>query len=154
MDVVKIILGISGSLALLAFVWLVIRLIPVLRELRGTAEKFQRMADEEISPLIAQVRELVEETRPKIDDITQKIASMTEDEIRPMTSNVKDITTTVNGIVGTVGDMVSRTHEVVSLYQNKAVIPAIEVISIWDGIRRGASVLFGREDNGGGDQSG
>ena len=54
----------------------------------------------------------------------------------------------------TVSDMVSRTHEVVSLYQDKAVIPAIEMISLWDGIKKGASVLFGRERYGGGDPNG
>ena len=82
----------------------------------------------------------------------QKVESMTEDEIKPLTSNVKEITNTVNeeiakvsGMVDTVGDMVSKTHEVVSLYQDKAVIPAIEAISAWDGIKKGISVFLGRE---------
>ncbi|MFC1719365.1 DUF948 domain-containing protein [Candidatus Poribacteria bacterium] len=142
---------ILGILAVASAV-LVIFLAPALKELRRTLGKIQGMADEEINPLITQVRELVAETRPKIDSITQKIESMTEDEIKPMTNNVKEITATVNeeiakvnGIVDTVGDMVSRTHDVVSLYQDKAVIPAIEMISLWDGIKKGVSVFLGRE---------
>jgi hypothetical protein len=35
--------------------------------------------------------------------------------------------------------------EVVSLYQDKAFIPAIEAISIWDGIKTVISVFLGRE---------
>ena len=142
---------ILGILAVASAV-LVIFLVPVLRELRRTLGKIQGMADEEINPLINQVRELVAETRPKIDSITQKIEAMTEDEIKPMTSNVKEITDTVNneiakvnGIIDTVGDMVSKTHEVVSMYQDKAVVPAIEFISLWDGIKKGVSVFLGRE---------
>jgi uncharacterized protein YoxC len=149
MDVFKIIF--LGILAV-AFAVLVGYLVPALLELRRTIRKIRSMADEEINPLIAQVRELVEETRPKIDSITQKIEAMADEEIKPLTSNVKEITGTVNeevakvsGIVDTVSDMVSRTQEVVSLYQDKAVIPAIEMISLWDGIKKGASVLFRRE---------
>ena len=149
MDVVKLVF--LGILAV-AFAVLVGYLVPVLLELRRTIKKIRGMADEDISPLISQVQELVAETRPKIDSITQKIEAMTEDEIKPLTSNVKEITSTVNeevakvnSIVDTVSDMVSKTHEVVSLYQNKAVIPAIEMVSLWDGIKKGASVLFGRD---------
>jgi len=158
MDVIKIIL--LGILAV-AFAVLVGYLIPVLLELRRTIRKIRSTADEEINPLIAQVRELVEETRPKIDSITRKIEALADEDIKPLTSNVKEITGTVNeevakvnSIVDTVGDMVSRTHEVVSLYQDKAVIPAIEMISLWAGIKKGASVLFRRERYGGGDPNG
>ena len=165
MSMLSIVLGIIniffvGILAI-ASVVLVRKLLPVLGEVQKAIQKVQKLADEEIGPLIAQVRELVEETRPKIDSITQKIETMTDEEIKPLTSNVKEITGTVNeevakisGIVDTVSDMVSRTHEVVSMYQDKAVIPAIEVISLWDGIKKGASVLFGRERYRGGDPSG
>jgi uncharacterized protein YoxC len=144
---------ILGTIAVVSVV-LVKRLAPVLRGLRRTV-------DEEINPFIAQVRGLVEETRPKIDSITQRVEAMADEEIKPLTSNVKEITGNVNeevakvsGIVDTVSDMVSRTHEVVSLYQDKAVIPAIEMISLWDGIKKGASVLFRREKHGGGDPNG
>lgn len=152
MVVIKIILWIFGILALGAFAFLVGWFVPVLLELRRTIRKIRSMADEEINPLIAQVRELVEETRPKIDSIAQKIDALADEEIKPLTSNVKEITGTVNeevakvnGIVDTVSNMVSRTQEVVSLYQDKAVIPGIEMISLWDGIKKGASVLFRRE---------
>ena len=74
---------ILGILAVVSVV-LLIFLIPVLRELRKTIGKMRGMADEEIAPLIAQVRDLVEETRPKIDGITQRIESMTDEEIKPM----------------------------------------------------------------------
>ena len=149
LDVINVV--ILGILAVVSVV-LLIFLIPVLRELQKTIGKIRGMADEEIAPLIAQVRDLVEETRPKIDGITQRIESMTDEELKPMAGNVKEITDTVNkevakidGMVNTVGDMVSKTHEVVSMYQDKAVIPAIEVISLWDGIKTGASVLFGKK---------
>ena len=135
-----------------ASVVLVIFLVPVLRELRRTLGKIQGMADEEINPLITQVRELVAETRPKIDSIVGKIESIAEDEIKPLTGNVREITATVNEeiakvncMMDTVSDMVSRTHDVVSLYQDKAVIPAIEIVSLWDGIKKGTSVLFKKE---------
>ncbi len=139
---------ILGILAV-ASVTLVIFLVPVLKELRKTLGKVQNLADEEINPLLTQVRELVAETRPKLDSLTQKIETLTEDEITPLVGNVNEITATVNeevskvnDIVDTVGDMVSKTHDVVSLYQDKAIIPAIEVISLWDGIKKGVSVLF------------
>lgn len=146
-----------GILAIVA-VTLVRKLLPVLGELQSTIEKIREMADGEIGPLIGQVRELVEETRPKIDSVTQKIEAMADEEIKPLANNMKEITATINeevakvnsivdnvgGMVDTVGDMVSKTHEVVSLYQDKAIIPAIEVISLWDGIKKGASVLFKR----------
>lgn len=151
MDVLNVInVVILGILAVVSVV-LLIFLIPVLRELQKTIGKMRGMADEEIAPLIAQIRELVEETRPKIDGIAQRIESMTDEEIKPMAGNIKEITDTVNKevakidrMVDTVGDMVSKTHEVVSMYQDKAVIPAIEVISLWDGIKKGASVFFGK----------
>ena len=149
LDVINVV--ILGILAVVSVV-LLIFLIPVLRELQKTIGKMRGMADEEIAPLIAQVRDLVEETRPKIDGITQRIEAMTDEEIRPMAGNVKEITDTINeevakvdGMVNTVGDMVSKTHEVVSMYQDKAVIPAIEMISIWNGIRKGVSVFFNKE---------
>ena len=146
LDVINVV--ILGILAVVSVV-LLIFLIPVLRELQKTIGKMRGMADEEIAPLIAQVRDLVEETRPKIDGITQRMESMTDEEIKPMAGNVREITDMVNkevakidGMVNTIGDMVSRTHEVVSMYQDKAVVPAIEVISLWDGIKKGASVFF------------
>lgn len=142
---------ISGILAIVSIALLTF-LILVLREIRKAFGKIQKIADEEIAPLMAQVKGLVEETRPKINCIAQKIESMTDEEIRPMVGNIKGITATVNenvakvdGMVDTVGDMVSKTHEVVSMYQDKAVIPAIEVISIWDGIRKGVSVFFSKK---------
>ena len=85
---------ILGTLAVASAV-LVVFLVPVLRELRKTIGKIRGMADEEINPLITQVRELIEETRPKIDSITQKIEAMADEEIKPLTSNVKEITGTV-----------------------------------------------------------
>jgi len=140
---------------------LTIFLVPVLREVRKTLAKVQEMAEAEINPLLAQVRELVAETRPKIDSITQKIDSMTENEIIPLTNNVKEITATVNkevakidGIVDTVGEMVSKTHEIVSLYQDKAVIPAIEVVSLWDGVKKGAAALLKKKQYEGGNTNG
>jgi len=149
LDVINVV--ILGILAVVSVV-LLIFLIPVLRELQKTIGKMRGMADEEIAPLIAQVRELVADTRPRIDSIAQKIESMTDEEIKPMAGNVKEITATVNeevakidGMVNTVGDMVSKTHEVVSMYQDKAVIPAIEVISLWDGIKKGFLVFFGKK---------
>ena len=83
----------------LASVVLAIFLAPVLRELRKTLGKVQKMADEEINPLMAQVRELVAETRPKIDSIVEKIESMADEEIKPMASNVNEITATVNSVI-------------------------------------------------------
>lgn len=151
---------ILGILAV-ASILIVIFLIPVLRELRKTIEKMRGMADERISPLVGQVQGLIEETRPKIDSIAERIGSMTDEEIKPLAGNVKEITDQVNqqiakvsGMVDTVENMVSRTHEVVSLYQDKAVIPAYEMISVWAGIKKGASVLFKRENQGGGDSNG
>jgi len=142
---------ISGILAIVSIA-LLIFLVLVLREIRKAFGKIQNLADAEIAPLIAQVKGLVEETRPKINCIAQKIESMTDEEIKPMAGNIKQITATVNenvakvdGMMDTVGDMVSKTHEVVSMYQEKAVVPAIEVISIWDGIRKGVSVFFNKE---------
>ena len=155
MGVLNVINVIILAILAVASAVLVIFLAPVLKELRKTTQRLRSMADEEIAPLIAQVRGLVEDTRPKIDSITQKIESMTDEEIRPLTGNVKEITATVNeeiakvdGMVDTVGDMVSRTHEVVSMYQDKAVIPAIEIISIWDGIKKGVSVFFNMRRGG------
>jgi uncharacterized protein YoxC len=151
---------ILGILAV-ASILIVIFLIPVLRELRKTIEKMRGIADERISPLVGQVQGLIEETMPKIDSITQRIESMTDEEIKPLAGNVKEITDQVNqqvakvsDMVDTVGNMVSRTHEVVSLYQDKAVIPAYEIISVWAGIKKGTSVLFKRENQGGGDLNG
>ena len=149
MEVLDYINGIILGILAVTSVALVISLVPVFKELRRTLGKVQKLADEEINPLLTQVRELVAENRPKLDSITQKIESLTEDEIKPLMGNVNEITATVNeevskvnDIVDTVGDMVSKTHEVVSLYQDKAIIPAIEVISLWDGIKKGISVLF------------
>ena len=56
LNVINVIL--LGILAVASAV-LVTFLVPVLRELRKTAGKIQNMADEEIKPLIGQVRELV-----------------------------------------------------------------------------------------------
>lgn len=149
MDALSVINVIILGILAVASAVLVIFLVPVLKELRRTLGKAQKTTDEEINPLLTQVRELVAEARPKIDSITQKIESLTEDEIKPLMGNVNEITATVNeevskvnGIIDTVDDMVSKTHEVVSLYQDKAIIPAIEVISLWDGIKKGISVLF------------
>ncbi len=151
---------ILGILAV-ASILIVIFLIPVLRELRKTVEKMRGIADEKISPLVGQVEGLIAETRPKIDSIAERIGSMTDEEIKPVCGNVREITDQVNqqiakvsGMVDTVENMVSRTHEVVSLYQDKAVIPAYEMISVWAGIKKGASVLFKRENQGGGDPNG
>jgi uncharacterized protein YoxC len=151
---------ILGILAV-ASILIAIFLIPVLRELRKTIEKIQGTVDTKISPLIDRAQSLVEETRPKIDNIAQRIESVADEEIKPLASNMKDITeqfnqqvAKVNDIVDVVVDMVSRTHEVVSLYQDKAVIPAYEIISVWAGIKKGASVLFKRENQGGGDSNG
>lgn len=155
-------LVILGVLAFASII-LVIFVVPLLSGLRKTSKTIQDMADNDISPLIGQVKELIEEMRPKINSITQKIDSLTEDEIKPLTSNVKDITANVNkiaasanenmvkvdamvdAVVDAVDDVVSKTQEVASLYQNKAVIPVIEMISIWDGIKKGFSVFFNRE---------
>ena len=153
MGVLSIVLSIIniffvGILAIAAVV-LVRRIIPVIGELQKAVSKVHEMFDAELTSLLSQVRRLVEETRPKIDSITQKVESMADEEIIPLTSNIKEITATVNeevtkvnGIVDTVSSMVTKTEKVVSLYQEKAVIPAIEMISLWDGIKKGASVLF------------
>lgn len=161
MDVLDIInVVILGILAVASTV-LVIFIVPVLKELKKTLGQVQGMAEKEINPLISQVRELVAEARPKIDSITGIVESIAEDEIKPITQNVNEITATVNkevakvdAIVETVGDMVSKTHEVVSMYQDKAVVPAIEVVSLWDGIKKGVNVFLKKEQNVGGDSDG
>ena len=149
MDVLYVINIVILGLLAVASIVLAIFLVPVLRELRRTVGRIDTMADEEISPLVAQVRELIKETGPKIDSIMQKVDSLTEEQIEPLANNVKEITGTVNTeiakvnvIVDTVGDMVSRTHKVVSLYQDQASMPAIEIISLWHGIKQGATMLF------------
>ncbi len=48
----------------------------------------------------------------------------------------------VNEMVDTVNDIVSKTRDIAAIYQNKAIIPAIEMVSIWAGIKKGASALF------------
>jgi predicted PurR-regulated permease PerM len=150
-DVLIVINLVMLGILAMASIILVLFIAPLISELRKTVKTVQTMADNGITPLIIQVKQLVEETRPKIDNITQKIDSLVEDEVKPLTDNLNEITTKINEdmakvdlMVNTVNDMVSRTHEVVSLYQDKAVIPVIEAVSMWDGIKKGFSVFFKR----------
>ena len=58
LDIINVVL--LGILAVVSVI-LVLFFVPVLRELRKTIGKVRGMADEEIAPLIAQVRDLVEQ---------------------------------------------------------------------------------------------
>jgi hypothetical protein len=49
-------------------------------------------------------------------------------------------------IVDAVDDMAKKTHKVVYLYQQKAVIPTIEIISILGGVKKGICALFRKKE--------
>jgi len=109
--------------------------------------KVNLIVHEDVKPIVDSMRDIA----GKFNDDMVKVNSMFDDA-RETVSKTKEIVlvtvdenmSKVDNMVDAVNDMVSKTHEVVSIYQNEAVIPAIEVISLWSGITKGVSTFFKR----------
>ena len=126
-----------------------------LDSIRNTLRSTENLIDQEVTTLVRDVDQAVKEVNRQlpqilenVSEITASIQEISREEIQPTAHNIQQMTDTVNQnlakldrLVNAVVDFSQQTVNRAGYYRDQLSIPITEILSAWEGFKRGFEVF-------------
>ena len=126
-----------------------------LDSIRDTLKSTESLVDKEVTAVIREVDQSFKEVNKElpqilknVNGITASLQEISEVEIQPTAHNIRQMTETVNQnltkldeLINNMVDFSEQTVRRVEYYRDQLTVPITEIISVWEGFKRGCEVF-------------